>query len=243
MKFSWKRFTALLISFLMLAGLIAVPLKLFALESEAKKSEASTEKAGKLEKQEEESDYVAVEMKDGAVILLRLEPSAAPETVQNFKKLVKEHFYDGLIFHRVIDGFMIQGGDPLGTGTGGAKTTIKGEFAANGIENPLKHERGVISMARSADPNSASSQFFICNGKKEDLSHLDGNYAAFGRVISGMEEVDKIAKTPKDRNDRPLEDQVMKEVYFVSEASAKTLASVDPAESLGSSGQSETKVR
>ncbi len=123
-------------------------------------------------------------------IELELLPEAAPITVENFVKLVKDGFYDGLTFHRIISGFMIQGGDPLGNGTGGSKDRIKGEFRQNGVDNPIKHERGVISMARSMMPNSASSQFFIMHG---DAPHLDGAYAAFGRVTSGMDVVDKIA--------------------------------------------------
>lgn len=123
-------------------------------------------------------------------IELELFPDAAPITVENFTKLVGQGFYDGLTFHRIISGFMIQGGDPLGNGTGGSKDRIKGEFKQNGVNNPIKHERGVISMARSMLPNSASSQFFIMH---EDAPHLDGAYAAFGRVVSGMDTVDKIA--------------------------------------------------
>ena len=143
---------------------------------------------------------VIIEMENGGKIELELYPEAAPITVKNFEKLVGEGFYDGLIFHRVIKGFMIQGGDPLGNGMGGAKEQIKGEFRANGHNNPIKHERGVISMARAFDPNSASSQFFIMH---EDAPHLDGQYAAFGRVVSGMETVDEIASIPTDYNDRP----------------------------------------
>ncbi len=129
---------------------------------------------------------------DLGVIELELLPEAAPITVENFTKLVGEGFYDGLTFHRIISGFMIQGGDPLGNGTGGSANRIKGEFRQNGVDNPIKHERGVISMARSMMPNSASSQFFIMHA---DAPHLDGAYAAFGRVTSGMDTVDKIAAT------------------------------------------------
>ena len=127
---------------------------------------------------------------DFGVIELELYPDAAPITVENFTKLVSDGFYDGLTFHRIISGFMIQGGDPLGNGTGGSKERIKGEFRQNGVDNPIKHTRGVISMARSMMPNSASSQFFIMH---EDAPHLDGAYAAFGKVTSGIETVDKIA--------------------------------------------------
>ena len=139
-------------------------------------------------------------MENGARIELELYPEVAPITVANFEKLVKAGFYDGLTFHRVIPGFMIQGGDPLGNGMGGAEENIKGEFRANGVQNNLKHTRGVISMARSFNPNSASSQFFIMH---KDAPHLDGQYAAFGKVISGIEVVDEIASIPTDYNDRP----------------------------------------
>ena len=155
---------------------------------------------------------VVIEMENGAKIELELYPEVAPVTVKNFLKLVGEGFYDGLIFHRVIKGFMIQGGDPLGNGMGGADENIKGEFRANGHENNLKHERGVISMARSFNPNSASSQFFIMHA---DAPHLDGQYAAFGRVVSGIEAVDEIAEVPTDYNDRPKIAMRMKKVYVV----------------------------
>ena len=136
---------------------------------------------------------VKITMNGGAEIELELYPEIAPETVSNFKSLVEQGFYNGLTFHRIIKGFMIQGGDPLGNGMGGSDKTIKGEFMANGFNNPLKHTRGVISMARSQMPNSASSQFFIMH---EDAPHLDGNYAAFGKVTKGIEIVDEIADTP-----------------------------------------------
>ena len=152
---------------------------------------------------------VTIEMEDGGVIRLELYPDVAPITVDNFVSLVKKGFYDGLIFHRVISGFMIQGGDPKGTGMGGPGYTIKGEFKANGVVNNIKHERGVISMARSMMPDSAGSQFFIMHA---DAPHLDGQYAAFGRVIEGIEEVDKIASTRTSRGDRPVNDQRMKKV-------------------------------
>ena len=152
---------------------------------------------------------VTIRMKDGGKICLELEPGAAPETVDNFLSLVKEGFYDGLTFHRIIPGFMIQGGDPLGNGTGGSGRHIKGEFAANGHDNPIRHVRGVISMARSRDFDSASSQFFIMH---EDAPHLDGQYAAFGHVTEGMDVVDRIASVPTDLRDRPLEDVVIESV-------------------------------
>ncbi len=155
---------------------------------------------------------VRIEMENGKVILIELYPEVAPITVKNFEKLVSEGFYDGLIFHRVIKGFMIQGGDPEGTGMGGSKEKIKGEFAQNGVKNDLKHTRGVISMARSMMPNSASSQFFSMH---QDAPQLDGGYAAFGKVVEGMEAVDEIAQTPVDFSDKPLQPQIMKKVTLV----------------------------
>ncbi|MCH5195819.1 MAG: peptidylprolyl isomerase [Oscillospiraceae bacterium] len=154
---------------------------------------------------------VVIELENGKKIKLELYPEKAPITVENFLKLVKEGFYDGLIFHRVIKGFMIQGGDPEGTGMGGAKEKIKGEFSSNGVPNDLKHTRGVISMARSMNPNSASSQFFIMH---KDAPHLDGQYAAFGKVVEGIEAVDEIAESKTDYSDRPLNDIRMKKVYI-----------------------------
>lgn len=155
---------------------------------------------------------VIIEMQNGKQIKIELDEAAAPITVKNFEKLVKQGFYDGLIFHRVIAGFMIQGGDPTGTGMGGAEETIKGEFRQNGWDNPLKHTRGVISMARSMMKDSASSQFFIMHA---DAPHLDGSYAAFGRVVEGMDTVDEIASSETDYSDRPRTPQVMKRVYIV----------------------------
>ena len=152
---------------------------------------------------------VKIEMTDGGVITLELDAAAAPITVANFEKLVKEGFYDGLIFHRVISGFMIQGGDPTGTGMGGSEETIKGEFAVNGVNNPISHKRGVISMARTQVPDSASSQFFICHA---DATFLDGQYAAFGRVVDGIEVVDKIAAVDTDYMDKPLVEQKIKTI-------------------------------
>ena len=152
-----------------------------------------------------------ITMENGGVIEGELYPEIAPQSVYNFIDLANHKYYDGLIFHRVIPGFMIQGGDPLGNGMGGAKENIKGEFRANGVENDLKHERGVISMARAFDPNSASSQFFIMHA---DAPHLDGQYAAFGRVVSGMETVDEIASVPTDFSDKPKIAMRMKKVYI-----------------------------
>jgi len=160
-----------------------------------------------------ETDFVKIEMVSGDSIVVKLDEKNAPLTVTNFKKLVGQGFYDGLIFHRVISGFMIQGGDPEGTGCGGSKENVKGEFAANGVKNQLSHLRGVISMARAQNPNSASSQFFICHANAE---FLDGQYAAFGAVVEGMDTVDKIASVKTDRNDRPYEEQKIKRAYFVA---------------------------
>ena len=152
---------------------------------------------------------VTFEMKDGDKFYVELYPEVAPNTVNNFISLINKGFYNGLCFHRVIEGFMIQGGDPKGNGTGGPGYTIRGEFTKNGFKNNLKHKRGVISMARSMMPNSAGSQFFIMHA---DAPHLDGQYAAFGRVIDGMDVIDKIAEVNVDYNDKPLRDQVIKSV-------------------------------
>ena len=152
---------------------------------------------------------VTIEMEDGGVMKAELYPEIAPNTVNNFISLVKQGFYDGVIFHRVIPGFMIQGGDPKGVGVGGPGYCIRGEFAANGFKNDLKHSRGVLSMARTMAPNSAGSQFFIMH---EDSPHLDGQYAAFGKVIEGIEVVDRICSVRTDYNDKPRIPQVMKKV-------------------------------
>ena len=157
---------------------------------------------------------VTITMENGKQIRLELYPEIAPITVENFIKLVKQGFYDGLTFHRIIPGFTIQGGCPDGTGMGGPGWQIKGEFASNGVKNPLKHTRGVISMARSMMPNSAGSQFFIMH---EDAPHLDGQYAAFGKVIEGMDVVDEIAQTPTGFQDRPLKPVVMKKVEYTED--------------------------
>ena len=152
---------------------------------------------------------VTIEMENGGVMKAELYPEIAPNTVNNFISLVKKGFYDGVIFHRVIPGFMIQGGDPKGVGVGGPGYCIRGEFTANGFKNDLKHDRGVLSMARTMAPNSAGSQFFIMH---EDSPHLDGQYAAFGKVIEGIEVVDKICSVRTDYNDKPRIPQVMKKV-------------------------------
>ena len=155
---------------------------------------------------------VRIEMENGGIIDIELYEDKAPVTVANFKKLVAEGFYDGLIFHRVIAGFMIQGGDPTGTGCGGSDKNIKGEFMVNGFNNPISHTRGVISMARSQNYNSASSQFFIMHA---DGKFLDGQYAAFGMVVNGMEVVDEIAGVKTDMRDRPVIDMRMKKVSII----------------------------
>ncbi len=152
---------------------------------------------------------VTIEMNDGKIIKAELYPEIAPNTVNNFISLINSGYYNGICFHRVISGFMIQGGDPLGTGTDGPGYSIKGEFSDNGFKNDLKHTRGVLSMARTMAPNSAGSQFFIMH---EDAPYLDGKYAGFGKVIEGLDVVDDIANCETDWGDRPVEDKVMKRV-------------------------------
>jgi peptidyl-prolyl cis-trans isomerase B (cyclophilin B) len=161
---------------------------------------------------DEVTDRVKIQMENGDIILIVLSNNQTPITKANFQKLVSEHFYDGIIFHRVIQNFMIQGGDPTGTGFNGSNAKIKGEFSANGVQNDLKHTRGVVSMARSNDMNSASSQFFICT---VEYPSLDGNYAAFGKVFAGMDAVDKIEQTETDSNDRPVVEQKIKSIRFI----------------------------
>ena len=163
---------------------------------------------------EEVTDRVRIQMNNGDIMLVVLSNSQTPITIENFKNHVQKGTYDGLIFHRVIENFMIQGGDPTGTGYGdNSIPTIKGEFASNGVANDMKHVRGVISMARSNQPNSASSQFFIVH---QDSSHLDGDYAAFGKVFAGFDTLDKIAKVETDGNDRPLTEQKIKSIKFIT---------------------------
>ncbi len=157
---------------------------------------------------------VRIEMENGDVMRAELYPEIAPETVKNFIELVEKGFYDGTIFHRVIPGFMIQGGDPTGTGTGGPGHSIKGEFQINGFENNLLHDRGVLSMARSMHPDSAGSQFFIMVAKSP---HLDGQYAGFGKIIEGIENADKIVNTARDMRDKPKQKQMMKKVVMEAE--------------------------
>lgn len=157
---------------------------------------------------------VIIEMENGDVMKGELYPEIAPITVANFEKLAGEGFYDGLTFHRVIPGFMIQGGCPLGNGTGGPGYSIKGEFAANGVKNDLKHTRGVLSMARAMDPNSAGSQFFIMI---EDAPHLDGQYAAFGKITDGLDAADRIVNVKRDWSDCPREKQIIKTISILEE--------------------------
>lgn len=164
---------------------------------------------------DEQTNYFKLEMSTGDLILFEIYPDIAPETCANFKSLVAQKFYDGIIFHRVIENFMIQAGDPTGTGSGGSSTKIKGEFLINGFNNTLSHSRGVISMARLGDPyfNSASSQFFICH---DDAFNLDGSYAAFGKVIAGMSTVDKIATVKTNASDRPTKNQTISSIRFIT---------------------------
>lgn len=178
-------------------------------EKEEKPTEKeATEKTSYAEKVKE-NPVVTITLENDKQIMMELEPKVAPNTVANFISLVEDGFYDGLIFHRVIPGFMIQGGDPSGNGTGGSENNIKGEFASNNFENNLAHERGVVSMARAQDPDSASSQFFIM---VENADSLDGDYAAFGKVTEGMDAVDEIVSVDRNDTDKPLKDQKMKKV-------------------------------
>lgn len=156
-----------------------------------------------------QNPIVTFEMEDGSIIKAELYPDIAPNTVNNFIHLINQNYYDGILFHRIIKGFMLQGGDPEGRGTGGPGYCIAGEFSANGFDNPLRHEPGVLSMARTMAPDSAGSQFFIMHKKSP---HLDGQYAAFGQVIEGMDVVENLACVPTDRSDRPKEDVRMKSV-------------------------------
>ena len=196
MKITLKKISSKAVSMLCI---IAVMSLCFALAGCGEKNESSqgtsvTEAGASTADTSNLGNTAVIDVKDYGKITIELKPEIAPITVENFKKLVSEHFYDGLTFHRIIDGFMIQGGDPLGNGTGGSDETIKGEFSQNGFENNLSHTRGVISMARSNAPDSASSQFFIV---QQDSTYLDGQYAAFGVVTDGMDIVDKIAKDAK----------------------------------------------
>ena len=197
-----KKIIALLLGLMMLCSL--------ACAKEATSAPAAEKTETKEETNVDKTHPIAtITMKDGGVIELELYPEIAPESVKNFISLSNSGFYDGLIFHRVIAGFMIQGGDPDGKGTGGPGYCIKGEFSANGVKNDLSHLRGVISMARAQPFDSAGSQFFICHA---DSQFLDGQYAAFGKVTSGLDVVDRIAKTTTDSRDKPYKDQIMETV-------------------------------
>ena len=205
-----KRFTSLLLAMM----LMLLPLAMSGCGAQKSSvldlSKCRTER---LEPVDHEPNYVQIELECGAYIVVELYPDVAPITVANFKKLVSEKFYDGIIFHRVINGFMIQGGDPEGTGKGGSEETIKGEFSSNGFANTLSHTRGVLSMARLGnDMNSASSQFFIVH---KTSTYLDGDYAAFGKVWRGIETVDQIAAVATNSSDKPLTDVVIKTMSFV----------------------------
>ncbi len=168
----------------------------------------------KYQETEEKTNYIKIEMKTQDIMIAELYPEIAPITVENFQKLVSEKFYDNLTFHRIVKNFMIQGGDPTATGTGGSKETIKGEFSANGFQNELSHERGVLSMARNNDVNSASSQFFIC---QVDVPSLDGSYAAFGKLIAGFDTLDKLANTKvKQDGETPVAKPIIKSIRFVT---------------------------
>lgn len=205
-----------LLTFILLACLLLLPLT-----SCSSNGKFNTGKCYKeaLPTADGETNFVQIQICDDAYIVVELYPDIAPITVANFKKLVAEDFYNGIIFHRVISGFMIQGGDPLGTGMGGSDETIKGEFFANEVQNDLSHERGVISMARrDNDNNSASSQFFIVH---QNYPSLDGNYAAFGRVVAGMETVDAIASVKTSDSDKPLVDITITSMEFVEYTPSK----------------------
>lgn len=179
-------------------------------ENTVNQSEENTnEPTSEVDIDEDVIPVVTMEMENGGTVTIELYPSIAPNTVNNFIALVEDGFYDGLIFHRVIPGFMVQGGDPEGTGMGGPGYEIKGEFSNNGFDNRLKHDRGVLSMARSQDPDSAGSQFFIMTAQAE---HLDDDYAAFGKVSDGMEVIDELVEVERDSSDKPKEDQVIKKM-------------------------------
>ena len=212
-----KKFSFLLVLAVLVMGLSACGSSKSDTTSETKATKApkATETAEVTKEPESKTTdtkgkhHAKIKVKDYGTIEVELDGDTAPITVANFIKLVNEKFYDGLTFHRIMSGFMIQGGDPLGNGTGGSDETIKGEFSSNGVENNISHKRGVISMARSSDPDSASSQFFIMH---KNAPHLDGAYAAFGKVIEGQDIVNKIAATQTDYSDRPLKKQIMKKV-------------------------------
>lgn len=214
MKFLKKSMVLVTLIFMILAGGCSnkEPAKVESTPKVTEKVEPS--KAVKTEKgANDKNPMVTIQMEDGSVIKIELYPEIAPNTVRNFVSLVQKGYYNGLIFHRVIPGFMIQGGDPDGTGGGGPEYSIAGEFSENGFNNELKHGRGVISMARTDEPNSAGSQFFIVVADSANNSNsLDGKYASFGKVIEGIETVDKIVSVEADQKDKPAKDQKMKKV-------------------------------
>lgn len=223
-----------------LAAFVVVVLIFSSIKGKTNLNYTTTEKMGKTiyeigdtqyVESEEETDLVKIDIKDYGIMIAELYPDIAPITVKNFKKLVGEKYYDGLIFHRVIKDFMIQTGEPTGTGSGGSNEMIKGEFSNNGVDNDLSHKRGVLSMARrGGNPdteetmNSASSQFFIV---QKDSDYLDGNYAGFGYVINGIELADKIVNVSTDSNDKPVKDVVMNSIRFVKVYEAETLDGED----------------
>ena len=207
-----KKIVSVLLLAALCLALLAVPAGFAACSKESVSKTEAGGSSGTSGGESGETIMVQIEMENGGIIKLELYPDKAPITVDNFVSLVNEGFYDGLIFHRIIKGFMIQGGDPEGTGFGGSEKKIKGEFASNGVANDLSHTRGVISMARSKQKDSASSQFFIV---QEDSTYLDGDYAAFGKVTEGMDVVDEIASVATDRYDKPLEDVVIKSIRVI----------------------------
>lgn len=194
---------------LLLVGFVLFGVMITGCGTASNGEQESETKANDQQEPIEENPIVTITMENDEQIVAELYPNIAPNTVRNFISLIEDGFYDGLIFHRVMDGFMIQGGDPDGIGTGGPGHSIAGEFSSNGFENDLVHDRGILSMARSQDPDSAGSQFFIVH---KDSAHLDGEYASFGQVIEGLEVVDQIAAVEVDGSDKPLEDQRMKTV-------------------------------
>ena len=211
-----KKIIAIILASILLAFSLASCEKKFVAPEYEDINMSTIRSLDKVTESDKETDYVMIKIKDFGSIVIRLFPNVAPETVENFKNLVSEKFYDGLIFHRVIEDFMIQGGDPEGTGYGGSPDKIFGEFASNGFENNLPHIRGVISMARSNDKNSASSQFFICHKSNRDTANLDGDYAAFGYVVYGIDVVDMVAEVDTNSKNKPLTDVVIEFIRFVN---------------------------
>lgn len=223
--------------FVFITACLLLPLLVSCKENNATESEAASKAASSAQKSDEDyaklPNIVLIEMEDGGKIKIELYPDIAPITVNNFKKLVSVHFYDGLTFHRISKDFVIQGGDPNGDGTGGPGYSIKGEFKANGFDNSLSHKRGVVSMARRADSyNSAGSQFFIM---LKDYPSLDGQYAAFGKVIEGMDVVDRIARV-ETVGEKPVKKQVIKSVTFVEDNNAGESEAASETDASGTNG-------